>query len=161
MYCMFCVGCGLWHWEFCKICVVSLHFSSFTVNMALVIDCSGHLLLRYSHMYIWFLYRSSARSPMSYHFHLFSFLLILVTHFSCHILGVPVTFIWWIFFISDAKCCELGEVCIYKMYPHVWNSLWAFQISINTDCPFWLLYAQVSCYGRKWFCQTLTLRLPD
>jgi hypothetical protein len=46
-------------------------------------------------------------SHMSYHIHLFSFLLILVTHFSCHVLCSSNIYPM-IFFISDAKCWELG-----------------------------------------------------
>jgi len=53
---LLCIVCFVWVVDcdienFSKICVVSLHFSSFPITMAIVIDCSGHLLLRDSHMY--------------------------------------------------------------------------------------------------------------
>jgi len=53
---LLCIVCFVWVVDcdienFSKICVVSLHFSFFSVIMAVVIDCSGHLLLRDSHMY--------------------------------------------------------------------------------------------------------------
>jgi len=52
---LLCIVCFIWVVDcdienFSKICVVSLLFSSFPINMAVVIDCSGHLLLRYSHI---------------------------------------------------------------------------------------------------------------
>jgi hypothetical protein len=54
---LLCIVCFVWVVDcvvdnFPKICVVSLLFSSFPINMAVVIDCSGHLLLRYSHIHL-------------------------------------------------------------------------------------------------------------
>jgi hypothetical protein len=91
--------------NFAKICVVSLRFSSFPINMAVVIDCLGHLLLRYS------LYHSSARrlwnkSHAILHSH-FSFLLILVTYIflaNTQCSSNIYAMIFFFFFITDAKC---------------------------------------------------------
>lgn len=130
MYCMFSMGCGLWHGEFFQnMCGVTsfLFFSNkygcsycfFRSPVAEIVTYTSTSCTIYQLDFF-------GTSPMLYQIHLFSFLLNLVTYIFLAEYWVFQHYLSHFFFISDAKWWELWEVCIYKMYPNVWKQFLCF-----------------------------------